>query len=77
MQGEADARSKKSAENYLFNLKRLMDLIRASLHTDDLPVVICKISDSGNIEGGKVLPYAELVQYAEEEYVKKDVCINC
>jgi hypothetical protein len=72
MQGESDALTKDIAERYLFNLKRLMDLIRASLLTDDLPVVIGKISDSGDIEGGKVFPYAELIQYAQEEYVKND-----
>ncbi len=72
MQGESDTLTEEIAKRYLSNLKRLMDLIRASLLTDDLPVVIGKISDSGNIEGGKVFPYAELVQYAQEEYVKTD-----
>jgi len=61
------------ALQYYHHLKRLMDLIRASLHTDDLPVVIGKISDSWNDEkDGKVWDYCELVQYAEEKYARTD-----
>lgn len=71
MQGESDTDTKEIAERYLFNLKRLMDLIRASLLTDDLPVVIGKISDSWDV-GDKVYPFEELVHYAQEEYVKTD-----
>ncbi len=73
MQGEADASfNEKIANRYYQNLKRLMDLIRASLHTDDLPVVIGKISDSWNDSDGKVWNYGELVQYAEEKYARTD-----
>ncbi|PIX14049.1 MAG: hypothetical protein COZ74_04100 [Flavobacteriaceae bacterium CG_4_8_14_3_um_filter_31_8] len=71
MQGEADTDTKEIANRYLYNLKRLMDLIRASLLTDDLPIVIGKISDSWD-KGDKVYPYEELVHYAQEEYVKTD-----
>ena len=74
MQGESDgAFSEKIAIDYYDNLSRLMDLIRASLRVDDLPVVIGRISDSGNIEGGKVWPYGDLVQYAQEKYAKNDI----
>ena len=73
MQGESDAYySEKTAASYYTNLKRLMDLIRASLRKDDLPVVIGKISDSWNDEDGKVWDYCELVQYAQEKYAKTD-----
>jgi hypothetical protein len=48
MQGESDAAlNAEIAERYEANLKRLMDLIRAALRSDDLPVVIGRISDSG------------------------------
>ncbi|MGG5486623.1 hypothetical protein [Gaetbulibacter sp. PBL-D1] len=51
----------------------MMDLLRASLLTDDLPVVIGKISDSWNDDkDGKVWDYGELVQYAQEKYAKTD-----
>jgi len=74
MQGEGDAVLNESvANNYYFNLKQLMNLIRASLLVDDLPVVIGKISDSWNNEQGKVWKYGELVQYAQEKYVREDV----
>lgn len=73
MQGESDALNEQTALRYYDNLKRLMDLIRASLRVDDLPVVIGKISDSYNEVDGKVWNYGELVQYAQEKYAAKDV----
>jgi hypothetical protein len=73
MQGESDARfTEDIALRYYENLKRLMDLIRAALHRDNLPVVIGKISDSGNNEVGKVWKYGEIVQYAQEKYARTD-----
>jgi len=74
MQGESDASyNEEIANSYYSNLKRLMDLIRASFRTDDLPVVIGKISDSWNDPGdGKVWDYGELVQYAQEKYTRTD-----
>jgi len=73
MQGESDASHGEDVANrYFSNLKRLMDLIRAALRTDDLPVVIGKISDSGNDDDGKVWEYGDLVQYAQEKYTKSD-----
>jgi len=73
MQGESDAYvSEAIALRYQTNLKRLMDLLRASLRNNSLPVVVGKISDSWNHTSGKVWPYGELVQYAQEKYVKND-----
>ena len=73
MQGESDATIDEVVANrYYANLKRLMDLIRAAFLTDDLPVVIGKISDSWNNDQGKVWEYGELVRYAQEKFVKED-----
>lgn len=73
MQGEGDASySEDIANNYYDHLKTLMNLMRASVLTDDLPVVIGKISDSGKNEKGKVWSMGELVQYAQEKFVKND-----
>lgn len=73
MQGEADsAFTEEIANDYYNKLKRMMDLIRAALRTDDLPVVIGKISDSGGDIDGKVWTFGELVQYAQEKYTKTD-----
>ncbi|MFG0331897.1 MAG: sialate O-acetylesterase, partial [Maioricimonas sp. JB049] len=48
MQGESDAAwSEEIAASYEANLKRLIDLMRAALRVDDLPVVVGRISDSG------------------------------
>ena len=72
MQGESDSYQEEIAIRYYSNLKRLMDLIRAALREDDLPVVIGKISDSWDNEIGKVWKYCELVQYAQEKYARTD-----
>ena len=73
MQGESDAvLTEDIAFRYYSNLKRLMDLIRATLRDDDIPVVIGKISDSGIDNNGKTWKYGELIQHAQEEYVRKD-----
>ena len=74
MQGESDAGyNEEVANKYYYNLKRLMELMRANFHSDDLPVVIGKISDSWDDKDGKVWDYCELVQYAQEKYVKHDI----
>jgi hypothetical protein len=74
MQGESDAdRSEEIAGKYYYHLKRLMDLIRAAFHCDDLPVVIGKISDSWNDPvDSKRWDHCELVQYAQEKYARTD-----
>ncbi|MCA9139263.1 MAG: hypothetical protein KDB00_20960 [Planctomycetales bacterium] len=73
MQGESDAASDlQTAENYQANLKRLMDLIRATMHVDDVPVVIGRISDSGNHPSGKVWKHGERVRTAQQDFVDQD-----
>lgn len=73
MQGESDAHTEVIANRYYSNLKRLMDLIRATLRTDDLPIVLGKISDSWNDKkDGKVWDYGELVQHAQEKFARQD-----
>ncbi len=73
MQGEGDASyTEEIAGRYYIHLKTLMNQMRAALLTDDLPVVIGKISDSGKNEAGKVWPMGELVQYAQEKFAAKD-----
>jgi len=73
MQGESDGTITEAiAQRYYANLKRLMDLMRATFRNDDLPVVIGKISDSGQDNNGKTWNYGELVQHAQEAYVRKD-----
>ena len=73
MQGESDAEYPETAAlAYEKNLKRMMDLIRATLRSDDLPVVIGKITDSGNDEDGKMMDFIEIVHRAQEDFVDKD-----
>ncbi|MEO1529515.1 MAG: sialate O-acetylesterase, partial [Planctomycetota bacterium] len=72
MQGESDATREESAAVYEANLKRLMDLIRAAFRSDDLPVVIGRISDSGRSPVGKVWLYGDTVRDAQQAFVTKD-----
>ena len=66
MQGESDASyGEEIALRYEDNLKRLMDLIRAAFRSDDLPVVIGRISDSGrDKDDGKVWDHGQQVRQA-------------
>ena len=73
MQGESDAaHGPEAAERYEANLKRLMDLVRAALRTDDLPVVVGRISDSGRSESGKVWPHGDVVREAQARFAAGD-----
>jgi hypothetical protein len=78
MQGESDAAFTEAvALGYEANLKRLMDLMRAALRTDDLAVVVGRISDSGRDEeekDGKVWNYGDIVRAAQAAFVAKDGC---
>jgi len=73
MQGESDAaHGEEIARRYQANLKRLMDLIRAALRQDDLPVVIGRISDSGQDADGKVWDHGNIVRNAQAMFVRND-----
>lgn len=72
MQGESDANDQEVARRYQANLKRLIDLIRAALRTDDLPVVIGRISDSGQDDDGKVWDQGDVVRRGQQDFVEED-----
>ena len=71
MQGESDAHyTPEIAQEYEANLKRLMDLIRASFRSDDLPVVIGRISYSQKEPPS--WKHGEIVRAAQAAYVESD-----
>ena len=71
MQGESDAHySVEIAERYQANLKRLMDLIRAAFRTDDLPVVIGRISSAK--KDPPSWKHGDIVRAAQATYVMSD-----
>ncbi|MEM9532193.1 MAG: serine hydrolase [Pseudomonadota bacterium] len=77
MQGESDAYdSAEAAAAYQGNLTRMMDLLRASLGKDDLPVVIGQITDSGRAEDGSIMDWAPEVRAAQRRYVDADACAD-
>lgn len=71
MQGESDGQDPGPAADYEANLKRVMDLMRAALRTDDLPVVIGRISDSFK-DGKKVWPHGATVRAGMASFVAND-----
>ena len=73
MQGESDAAfSEAVADDYENNLKRLMDLVRAVLRSDGLPVVIGRISDSKKNTNDKVWKYGDRVREAQLQFTQRD-----
>lgn len=74
MQGETDANNLDAARAYQSNLANMMNLLRAALRVDDLPVVIGRITDSGMSEDGKMMDHIEIVQKAQADFVASDPC---
>ncbi|MCH2572144.1 MAG: sialate O-acetylesterase [Planctomycetes bacterium] len=73
MQGESDAEFTEAIANrYSANLKRLMDLIRAALRTDDLPVAVGRISDSRQSDNGRVWDYGDIIRREQARYSASD-----
>ncbi|MDJ0921413.1 MAG: sialate O-acetylesterase [Henriciella sp.] len=77
MQGEADAYDNlAAATDYEANLSRLMNLLRAALRVDDLPVVLGRIQDSGTTPETQVMAYVDLVQQAQAAFARNDPCAD-
>ncbi|RZV35061.1 MAG: hypothetical protein EX272_11355 [Chromatiales bacterium] len=77
MQGEADAHhSQAAADEYRHNIERLMNLLRAALRVDDLPIVLGKTTDSGMADDGTVMDYIGTVQEAQKDFVENDSCAS-
>lgn len=73
MQGEGDGSfTEEIAFEYYANLKHLMEKMRGVFGTKDLPVVIGKISDSGNSDSGIVFKFGDIVRAMQEKYVRED-----
>lgn len=72
MQGESDGNELEVAQRYQQNLKRLMDLVRAAFRTDDLPVVVGRIADSGQDADGVRWDYGKQVRKAQQDYADDD-----
>ena len=75
MQGESDAAYTEAiAQRYQDNLTRLMGLIRDAFGVEHLPIVIGRISDSGqDEEDGMVWDYMDIVHAAQAGFVGEDM----
>ena len=78
MQGESDAEhSKEASEAYYGNLKNLINLLRASLRNEKLPVIIGKINDSHmTSNGGPTQPFIKIVHSAQKKFTEEDDCAS-
>jgi len=73
MQGESDAQSEADAADYEADLKQLIDLLRAALRVDDLPVAIGRISDSGQDPNDKkIWDHGDAVRAAQASFCDTD-----
>ncbi len=73
MQGEADAfESLEAANAYQENLTKLMSLMRAAFHDNELPIVIGRITDSKMGQTTTVMKYSEKVRKAQEAFTQAD-----
>lgn len=73
MQGESDGVWKEAADNYEENLSELMELLRAAMRRDGLPVVIGRISDSHQRDGDqKVWMFGDAIREAQARFCDED-----
>jgi hypothetical protein len=72
MQGETDGNHAEAAARYGASLERLIRHFRVVFRSDDLPVVIGRISDSGRDDDGRVWDYGDLVRAAQAAFVAAD-----
>lgn len=73
MQGESDGVHEGAAGEYAKNLERLMELIRAALRADELPMAIGRISDSG-VQAGtqRIWKFGDTIRKAQAEVCDAD-----
>ncbi len=73
MQGEGDGSfTEEIASEYYANLKHLMEKMRSVFGCKELPVVVGKISDSGNSDSGIVFKFGDIVRAMQEKFVRED-----
>lgn len=73
MQGESDAAfTEEIASRYYENLSELMQLIREALGDPEIPLVLGRISDSGNAPSGRVWEFGETVRKAQHDFAEND-----
>lgn len=72
MQGEADAYVEESSKVYLENITQLMKDITEVFGVEQLPIVICRIEDSGITPEERKMAYIEAVWEAQEKYAVRN-----
>ena len=73
MQGESDGTNEQAADVYEQKLDELMELLRAALRVDELPVVIGRISDSRRaVNEQPIWRFGEQIRTAQERFCDAD-----
>jgi len=73
MQGESDGTHEGAANAYEENLDELMNLLRAALRVDELPVVVGRISDSNLRNGNEIVwKFGETIRAAQKQFCDDD-----
>lgn len=72
MQGEADAYDEEASKVYLENLIQLMEQITQVFGVDELPIVICRIEDSGQTPDERQMKYIEPVWEAQKQFAEEN-----
>ena len=73
IQGESDGtHTEEIAARYFDNLSTLMGLFRAKFDDPELPVVVGRISDSGNNESGRVWQFGDIIREAQSRFATVD-----
>ncbi len=73
MQGESDGTNEEAANAYEQNLSELMNLLRAALRVDELPVVIGRISDSHQRGDGQLVwKFGDTIRAAQSRFCEGD-----
>lgn len=73
MQGESDGTNESAAKAYEQNLAELMELFRAALRVDGVPVAIGRISDSHQRDNGHpVWRFGDQIRESQARYCERD-----
>ncbi len=73
MQGETDATRAETARAYGENLGELLELLRAALRADEVPVAVGRTSDSGVASGGRpVWPFGDVLRAEQAKACEAD-----
>ncbi|MFA0964426.1 sialate O-acetylesterase [Roseivirga sp. BDSF3-8] len=76
MQGEADATREAASASYYENLSTLMNQITAEFGVEELPIVLCRIEESGKTPEDILMPHIQAVYDAQEKFAQEHAHVS-